>query len=53
LFITTTVKDVNGKDVTIPQSIGTYSALDLENQKNSYLAEIAKIDEKISAIETI
>ena len=53
LFTTTTVKDVNGKDVTIPQSIGTYTIAELENQKLSYTNEIAKIDEKIAAIELL
>lgn len=53
LFTTTTVKDVNGKDVTIPQSIGTYTILELENQKKNYLTEIAKTDEKIEAIKAL
>lgn len=53
LFTTQMVQDVAGNSVTIPQSIGIYSIEELEQQKNMHLNEIAKIDEKIDAINSI
>jgi len=50
LYTVQTVKDINGIDVQVPQSIGTYSIAELESQKASLLKEIDLIDEKIDAI---
>lgn len=53
LFINKTIKDINDNDVVIPESIGTFSIDDLNNQKNYFLSEIVKIDEKLTAIGNI
>ena len=53
LFTEETVKDINDVEVTIPRSIGQYSLAQLEQEKANYLTEIAIIDEKISAIESL
>ena len=50
LFVVQTIKDINGIDVQVPQSIGTYSIAELEAQKVSFQEQIDKIDEKIEAI---
>ena len=50
LFVVQTVKDIDGNDVQIPQSIGSFSIPELESQKTSYQSEIDKINEKIKAI---
>jgi hypothetical protein len=51
LFATEVVKDINGVEVSIPKSVGMYSIVDLQAQKDRLLADIGKIDEKIKAIE--
>lgn len=50
LFTTETIKDINGNDVTIPRSIGTYSITQLEQEKQNYLSAVSGVEEKISAI---
>jgi len=53
LFNSETVKDVNGKDVTIPKSIGWYSVTRLENEKLRLQEQIAEIENKLSAINAL
>jgi hypothetical protein len=50
LYTVQTIKDINGIDVQVPQSIGTYSIAELEAQKVSFQEQIDIIDEKIKAI---
>ena len=53
LFTTETVKDIDGNDVTIPRSIGQYSLVQLEQEKQNYLNAIDSVDEKIEAINNL
>lgn len=53
LFTTETVQDINGNEAVIPRSIGHYSVAQLESEKASYQNQIAEIDNKISAIESL
>jgi len=53
LFTEETVKDINDVEVTIPRSIGQYSLAQLQSEKVSLQNQIASIDEKISAIESL
>lgn len=53
IFTVEKVKDIDGNDVDIPRSLGQYSLVELENQKNSFLAEVAKLDEKIDIIKAL
>ena len=52
LFIEETVKDIEGNDVTIPRSIGTYSLQELEREKSFHQATIEELDLKINAIKS-
>lgn len=53
LYTVETLKDVNGNEVQVPKLIGNCSIEQLESQKNSYLAMIADIDEKLKAIASL
>lgn len=53
LFNTVTMKDVNGDDVQVLQSIGYYSISQLEAEKQNYLTAITSVDEKIDAINSL
>lgn len=51
LFTPVDMTGVDGEKVTVLQSIGEYSISQLEQEKQSLLNEIEKIEEKITAIE--
>ena len=53
LFTQETLKDINGKNVIVPRSIGQYSLEQLEAEKENYNNAIASIEEKIAAINSI
>lgn len=53
LFNTVTMKNVNGEDVQVLQSIGYYSITQLEQEKQGYLNAIASIEEKIDSINSL
>lgn len=53
LFVTETVKDIDGNDVEIPRSIGQYSLAQLNQEKTNYETAIVKVEEKISVIEAL
>ena len=50
LFETETHKDIDGNDVLIPKSIGTFTLAVLERDKAALLAQIALIEKRIAAI---
>ena len=53
LFETATMKSPSGADVEVLKSIGIFSVADLQQRKSYLLAEIAEIDNKLTAIATI
>lgn len=53
LFNPVEMTGVDGEKVTVLQSIGQYSISQLEQEKQSLLNEIEKIEEKITAIENL
>lgn len=53
LFASETLKDVNGKTVTVPRSIGFHTVTQLEKHKANLLEQIADIDEKLGTIKTL
>ena len=53
LFTTTKVKDIDGIEVTIPQSLGHYSLAQLENEKQHLQGLMDTVNEKIAAINLI
>ncbi len=53
LFKPVDMTGVDGEKVTVLQSIGQYSISQLEQEKQSLLNEIEKIEEKITAIENL
>lgn len=54
LFTTETAIDAGtGEEVTILKSIGTYTKAGLESEKENYESQIAGIEEKINAIDTV
>ena len=50
LFTVKTLLDINANEVQILESIGSYSLQELNEQKNSLLAQIDLIDVKINSI---
>jgi hypothetical protein len=53
LFAPETLKDVNGKTVTVPRSVGFHTVAQLEKHKANLLEQIADIDEKLATIKTL
>jgi len=53
LFNPVDMTGVDGEKVTVLQSIGQYSISQLEQEKQNLLDEIEKIEEKITAIESL
>ena len=50
LFNPVTVKDIQGNDVTIPQSIGTYTEKFIQDQIDALNYQIAGLQSKLDAI---
>jgi len=53
LFQPAKAMGVDGKEVDIMQSIGSYSVQQLTQEKQNYLNAIASVDEKLDAIKAL
>jgi hypothetical protein len=53
LFETAIMKNAADEDVEVLKSIGTFSTAELQQRKDYLIAEIAEIEVKLKAIETI